>query len=344
MVKTATGGYRAMGLAGELVIAGTVAMLASAALTGLALIALQRYGIYDRPNARSLHSRATPRGGGVAAVAVVLLMWVWLAWPLDSVEAMLIVAAVLVAVIGALEDVKGLDWRLRLGGQAIAVVVAVYGGAWSPVILSANVAWLDRIVIAVALLWFVNLYNFMDGIDGLAASETAIVCLGVVVVAAVTGLGGGLGAEGAVLAGAALGFLGWNWHPARLFLGDAGSLTLGFLVAWLLVELARAGALFAAIILPGYFLLDASVTLIRRTLRGVPFWEPHREHAYQRAVQGGMSHSGVVSRIAGLNLALVGLAVFSLTAPLLALVGAAVTTAGFWTWLARRGGSGQSPR
>ncbi|MDP2618572.1 MAG: glycosyl transferase [Hyphomicrobiales bacterium] len=333
-----------MALAGELIIVGIVALLASAALTGLALRALSRYGVYDQPNARSLHATAKPRGGGAAAVLVVLALWAWLDWPLDRGDAVPIGAALILAVIGALDDLKELDWRPRLGAQACAVAFAVFAGPWSPVILGGEFAWLDRALVGLALLWFVNLYNFMDGIDGLATSETAIVCLGVVAVAAVAGLGGGLGAKGAVLGGAALGFLAWNWHPARIFLGDVGSVTLGFLVAWLLIELARSGALAAAIILPGFFLLDASATLIRHTLCGVPFWLPHRDHAYQRAVQGGMSHAGVVVRIAGLNLALVALALFSLAAPFFALVAAAAATVGLWTWLSTRGGDDQSLR
>jgi UDP-N-acetylmuramyl pentapeptide phosphotransferase/UDP-N-acetylglucosamine-1-phosphate transferase len=333
-----------MRIAGDLVIAGIVATAASAILTGLALLALRRYGIFDRPNPRSLHSRAMPRGGGVAAVTVVILMWFWMAWPLNQDEVFLMMAAALIAAIGALEDVKGMDWRLRLGGQTIAAIIAVYSGAWSPVILSADLAWLDRILVAIALLWFVNLYNFMDGIDGLAASETVIVCLGVVGVAAVSGIGGGLGGKAAVLSGAALGFLAWNWHPARIFLGDVGSLALGFLVALLLVDLARGGMLAAAVILPGYFILDATVTLIRRALRGEPFWQPHREHAYQRAVQAGMSHAGVVVRIAGLDLVLVALALFSLTAPLVAVVAAVTATVALWLRLPTHGHGSQSPR
>ena len=329
-----------MAFAGELIIAGIVAMLASAALTGLALLVLRRCGIYDRPNARSLHSRATPRGGGAAAVAVVVVMWIGLDWPLDRGEAVLFTAVVLIAGSGALGDFRGLDWRVRLGAQAIAVGLAVFGGAWSPVIFGGEFAWLDRALLMLALLWFVNLYNFMDGIDGLAVCETAFICAGVIAVAAVAGLGAELGAKGAVLGGAALGFLAWNWHPARIFLGDIGSVTLGFLVAWLLIELARGGALIAAVILPGFFLLDATVTLIRRTLRGAPFWLPHREHAYQRAVQAGMSHAGVVVRIGILDLALAALALVSLRAPFIAVIAAVAATASLWAWLSTRGAKG----
>ena len=319
-----------------LTLVGIVALLASAALTGLSLRALRRFGVYDRPNARSLHTEAVPRGGGAAVVFVVLLIWAWLGWPLARGEAALIGAALLMAATGALDDLKGLGWKPRLAAQAIAVGLAVFGAPWTPVILGGEFAWLDRLIVALAWLWFVNLYNFMDGIDGLAASETAFVGLGVVIVAAVAGFGAELAAKSAVLAGAALGFLAWNWHPARIFLGDVGSLTLGLLVGGLLIDLARADALAAALILPGFFLFDASATLIRRTWRGVPFWRAHREHAYQRAVRAGMSHSGVVVLVGMLNLVLVALAIYSLAAPFIALALAAAATAGLAAWLSRR--------
>jgi UDP-N-acetylmuramyl pentapeptide phosphotransferase/UDP-N-acetylglucosamine-1-phosphate transferase len=333
-----------MALAGESIIVGIVALLASAALSGLALRALGRFGVYDLPNARSLHLAATPRGGGAAAVLAVLALWAWLDWPLDRGDAVPIGAALILAVIGALDDLKELDWRPRLGAQACAVAFAVFAGPWSPVVLGGEFAWLDRILVALAVLWFVNLYNFMDGIDGLAASQTAFVSLGVVAVAAFAGLDAELGAKSAVVAGAALGFLAWNWHPARIFLGDVGSVTLGFLVATILIELARHGALAAAFILPGFFLFDATATLIRRTLRGEPFWQAHKEHAYQRAVQAGMSHSGVAVRVAGLSLALIALALFSLVAPLAAFLAAAAATAGLWMWLSARGRGDHAPR
>jgi len=333
-----------MALAGGFIIVGIVALLASAALTGLALRVLRRYGVYDKPNARSLHATATPRGGGAAVVLVVLVLWAWLDWPLDGGDAVPIGAALMLAVIGALDDLKGLDWWLRLGAQACTIAFAVFGGPWSPVLLGGEFAWLDRALVALALLWFVNLYNFMDGIDGLAASETALVSLGVAAVAAVAGLGAELGAKSAVLAAAALGFLAWNCHPARIFLGDVGSVTLGFLVATSLIQLARHGALAAAFILPGFFLFDATATLVRRTVRRQPVWRAHKEHAYQQAVQAGTSHSGVVVRVCGLNLALVALALVSLAAPLVALVAAAAATAGLWAWLSARGRADQSPR
>lgn len=335
-----------MALAGELMIFGIVALAASAALTGLVLRALRRYGVYDQPNERSLHSRATPRGGGAATILVVLVVWSWLAWPLDAADAALIGAALLLAGVGAFDDLKRLDWKPRLAAQVGAVALAVLGGGWSSVVLGGEWAWLDRVLVALALLWFVNLYNFMDGIDGLAASETAFIGLGVVAVIAVAGvsLEPDTGAKGAVLAGAALGFLAWNWHPARIFLGDVGSLTLGFLVGWLLLELARKGALAAAVILPGFFLFDASATLIRRMLRGVPLWQAHREHAYQRAARAGMGHAGVVARTGVLNLVLIALALVSLDFPLIALIVAAAATAGLWAWLSAHGRGDQPPR
>ena len=143
----------------------------------------------------------------------------------------------------------------------------------------------------------------------------------------------------AAVAGAALGFLAWNWQPAKLFLGDVGSVPLGFLLAWLLLSLAAHGHWAAALILPGYFLADASWTLARRALRGAPVWRAHREHIYQQAVQAGASHAQVSGAVAVANLALVGCAAASV-GPLLRQVTAlsvAIAIIAILMWYLRRG-------
>ena len=146
----------------------------------------------------------------------------------------------------------------------------------------------------------------MDGIDGLAVSEAAAIGGGLLLFAV---LGNGPDPAAALLSagvvGAAIGFLAWNWSPARIFLGDVGSIPLGYLSGFLLLELATRGRWKIALILPLYFLADATITLLRRLLTGERVWEPHRKHFYQQAVRNGLSHSAVVERVVAANLLLI---------------------------------------
>jgi UDP-N-acetylmuramyl pentapeptide phosphotransferase/UDP-N-acetylglucosamine-1-phosphate transferase len=167
---------------------------------------------------------------------------------------------------------------------------------------------LDTLAAGVLWVWYVNLFNFMDGIDGISGVEAATTGAGVALVATLAGLGPTLPAFGLIVAAAALGFLWWNWQPARIFLGDVGSVPLGFLLGWLLLALAARGEWAPALILPLYYLADATLTLVRRALRGEKVWRPHRQHFYQRAVQRGASHARVSLAILVADLGLVGLA------------------------------------
>ena len=169
----------------------------------------------------------------------------------------------------------------------------------------------DRVLTWLAWMWVINLFNFMDGIYGLSGAELVSVGAGVRLLALI----GVVGAESAVLAavllGAAGGFLVWNWHPARVFLGDVGSQPLGFLLGWLLILLASAGHWPAAVILPAYYFGDATLTLLWRMVRRELVWRAHREHLYQQTVQAGSPHDAVVVRTSIGNLLLVIWAVAS---------------------------------
>jgi UDP-N-acetylmuramyl pentapeptide phosphotransferase/UDP-N-acetylglucosamine-1-phosphate transferase len=147
--------------------------------------------------------------------------------------------------------------------------------------------------------------------------------------------GGSLTSLAVVLGGAAAGFLVWNWHPARIILGDVGSIPIGFLLGWLMLDLALSGYLAAALILPLNHIFDATQTLIRRFLTVPEPWKPHRQHAYQRAVLAGASVPAVVLRIAALDVLLIALAVLSLTQPVAALLVAVLATWGLTTYHAR---------
>ena len=166
----------------------------------------------------------------------------------------------------------------------------------------------DRILVALAWLWFINLFNFMDGIDGIAAGEAAIIAFGLVILAALHPDLGLASPEAIVIGAAVIGFLLFNWPPARMFMGDVGSAGLGYLLGWLLIVAAAKGALVPALLLPLYFVADASTTLAARAWRRKPLAQAHRDHAYQNAVDKGLSHALVSSLVIGLGLLLIALA------------------------------------
>ena len=322
--------------------------LASWLATGAALRLLLRLELYDRPNDRSSHRQPRPRGGGLAVVPLVLLVWAGAALWLGEGSTVLwgaLAGAALVAAVSWRDDLRHLPAGLRLLAQALAVLLglAAFGDPaaifqdWLP-------AWLAAALAGLAWLWFVNLFNFMDGIDGITGVESLCLGAGIALVALLLPAPALLIALPALLAAAALGFLPWNWEPSRLFLGDVGSVTLGYLLGWLLLRLAAEGAWAAALILPAYYLADASLTLARRALRGAKVWQAHREHFYQGAVAGGLSHAAVAGAVGLCNLALIALAALSPGHALSALLAAAVLVAAFLAFLARAGRrSGRSP-
>jgi UDP-N-acetylmuramyl pentapeptide phosphotransferase/UDP-N-acetylglucosamine-1-phosphate transferase len=163
----------------------------------------------------------------------------------------------------------------------------------------------------------------MDGIDGVDASEAATIGIGIMLVASGSL---DLAAPAAAIAAAALGFLVWNWAPARIFLGDVGSVPLGYLLGFLLYQLALRGSWQTALILPLYFLADATLTLLRRLARGDRVWQAHRQHFYQRAVQRGLGHAAVVLRVIAANVVLIACALAAVRGWGFAALGVAVLT------------------
>jgi UDP-N-acetylmuramyl pentapeptide phosphotransferase/UDP-N-acetylglucosamine-1-phosphate transferase len=303
-----------------------IAFLVGLAATRLAIPVLTRR-VLDVPNDRSSHTTPTPRGGGLGVMAGVLVGWAGgiLLYPETSqATAIALLAGLLLMIVSFLDDLKPRPASVRLVAQIIAVAIGLYAlghGAFRGLVPGP----VDLALTGFLWLWFLNLFNFMDGIDGLAGGEGISVGFGLGL-AAVLGLApADILPLGWSIAAAALGFLVWNWHPARIFMGDVGSVPAGYLLGFLLIRVAAAetgtmaphAGLAIAVILPLYFVMDASITLVRRLLRGEKPTEAHREHVYQRAVIAGQSHSAVTTRILVLNALLVALAV--LAAPLLPL-------------------------
>jgi len=237
---------------------------------------------------------------------------------------------VLLAAVGLIDDMRTLRARSRLVMQCIAVaaIVAVLPTDWQ--ILPHLPRWVERGCLFLGGLWFVNLVNFMDGLDWMTVAEF-VPALGAVTL---IGLAGEIDLAATVLAaallGAILGFAPFNKPVARIFLGDVGSLPMGLLLGWLLLQIAERGHLAAALILPLYYLADASITLVRRIAAGEEFWRAHRRHFYQRAIDRGLGVLQVVGWVFGTNLALAALALSTVAAPrlgwpALAAAGAIVT-------------------
>ncbi|MBL6928372.1 MAG: glycosyltransferase family 4 protein [Rhodospirillales bacterium] len=314
--------------------------------TGLVVRILERRAILDQPNERSSHTIATPRGAGWSIIPILLAGWLAAANALGALSAPVWWICALAVALGAiswLDDLRGLSPVIRLLGQAIAVAVALVAAAPSaPYFGGLLPGALDPIAAALLWIWYINLFNFMDGIDGITGIETACTGLGVALVAIVSGMAGTETAFGLVAACAAIAFLWWNWHPAKIFLGDIGSVPLGFLLGWLLLDMAAQGQWAAALILPAYYLADATVTLFRRAMRGEKVWRPHREHYYQQAVQKGASHARVSLCILAANLVLIALAVLAALGWIWpALAGMLAVVAGLLIFL--RGGAGAVP-
>ena len=278
--------------------------------TGALIPILRRRDVLDRPNERSSHLAPIPRGGGIAVIGTLVLAWVALhQWGLVAASLTgILFGAGLLAVVSWIDDLRSLSAGVRLLAQGVAVLIGILA---LPEKDGDLAAWLGPPLYFAAAgliwIWWINLFNFMDGIDGLAASEAAAIGAGLLLFASI---GAGRDPAAAVLAaaiiGAAIGFLLWNWSPARIFLGDVGSVPLGYLLGFLLLDLAARGRWKIALILPLYFLADATITLLRRLLRGERVWQAHRQHLYQRAVRNGLGHAPVVKRVIAADLLLIG--------------------------------------
>lgn len=312
-------------------LAVCVAVIGGAAALSLMLTGLIRRwalarSVVDTPNSRSLHSAPVPRGGGLAIVIVVLafLFGAAVTGLIARTTALGIGGGgLLLAAVGLLDDVRSISAKLRL---AVHFLAAIWTTTWlggMPTLgigtTAVDLGVTGHVLAVIGLVWAANLFNFMDGSDGIAATEALFVA----------GIGGALlwrgGAVGlallcAVLAAACAGFLWWNWSPARIFMGDVCSGFLGFVLAGIAIASEAAAAVPVALwaVLAAVFILDATVTFLRR-LRTSRLGEAHRAHAYQRLVQYGWSHRRVALATGALTLGLGGLAAVGSVNPILVL-------------------------
>ncbi|MBX9775418.1 MAG: glycosyl transferase [Xanthobacteraceae bacterium] len=315
-----------------------VPILAAALCAGAVALLLPwlKSSALAHPVDRSSHREPTPQGGGLGVVFSTLTV-VWLAvavagpLPADALALLwaLTGAAGLLTLVGLVDDIHGLSPGPRLFAQLLAVGLVVLLVPSDTRLISALPLWVERACLVVLGVWFVNLVNFMDGIDWMTVAEVVPITAAI----AIFGIGGIVPPVVTLVAlallGAMLGFAPFNRPVARLFLGDAGSLPVGLVLGWLLLLLAINGQIAAALLLPLYYLADASITLLLRIRRGETPWEAHRTHFYQRAVAGGLTVPAVVARVFATNVALAALATVSVMtrtalASVLCVVGGAV--------------------
>jgi UDP-N-acetylmuramyl pentapeptide phosphotransferase/UDP-N-acetylglucosamine-1-phosphate transferase len=306
-------------------VVAALAIFAAAALICVFLIVvlrplLARYAL-AQPNPRSSHKLPTPQGGGIAVLAATIAVSaaaIYFSAPGAAASfqlALVLAAVILIAGVGVLADIQPHNIAPRLLLQALAVSAVIVAFPSDLRIIPFLPLAAERVLLVFGGLWFVNLVNFMDGLDLMTVAE-------VVPIVTATGLIGFFGvmpaatiAVSLALCGAMVGFAFFNRPIAKLFLGDVGSLPIALLLGWLLLFLAGSGGRTAAILLPLYYLADSTITLLRRAVSGEPVWQAHRSHFYQRATDRGFRVIGVVARVFALNVALVALALTTILLP-----------------------------
>jgi UDP-N-acetylmuramyl pentapeptide phosphotransferase/UDP-N-acetylglucosamine-1-phosphate transferase len=277
-------------------------LIVSAPLCAFLIFALRplliRYAL-ARPNARSSHKKPTPQGGGIAVIAAAIAVFAvvrgLLSLPFGGELLTVLIATTFIALVGLLDDLKPIPVVPRLLLQLVAVSAVILAMAVDARTIPSIPFWFERVLLVLAGLWYVNLTNFMDGLDWMTVylpHDATMIAL--------------------ALGGALIGFAPFNRPVAKLFLGDVGSLPIGLLTGWCLLQLATSGGFFTALILPLYYLADATITLARRLFNGEAVWDAHRSHFYQRATDNGFSVIKVVTSVFILNIVLAVLAALSL--------------------------------
>lgn len=293
-------------------------LLAAATLSASIILAIRplllRHAM-GQPNARSSHVIPTPQGAGIAVIAATLLVAGTIMAGAGSTDLKIPIAvfgaSLFIAAVGLADDVKSIAVLPRLLLQGAAVAAIVFTVSSELRIVPACPLWIERALLLLAGLWFVNLVNFMDGLDWMTVAEVVPITAAMLILGALSKFPTSPTLVAAALCGATLGFAPFNRPVARIFLGDVGSLPIGLLLGWCLLQLGYDRQYVAALLLPMYYLFDATATLLRRMGRREPFWSAHRSHFYQRATDNGFTVWRVVGEVFALNLVLAALAIGS---------------------------------
>lgn len=286
-----------------------VVFLSSVVLTGFVRQYALWKNVLDIPNHRSSHTVPTPRGGGIAMVVVYLLSLSYQLYQhgFSDEQLAILIGGCVIAITGFLDDHHSLSARWRLVVQfVVSVFMVLSAGELPTIFIFGRDVHPDIIaypLLILTLVWMTNLYNFMDGIDGLAGIEVVSICLIISMIYWLTGFEPNDGAAVLLLAAAASGFLVWNFPPAKIFMGDVGSGFIGLLLGGLMLRDAAKEPkyLFVWLILLAVFIIDATMTLLYRIYMKERFYEAHKTHAFQYASRIMGSHKKVTLLVLGIN-------------------------------------------
>ena len=303
---------------------GPVAWLAALLVCALMILVLTpvlRNAAMAVPTHRSSHHKPTPQWGGLAITCATLGITLLAIYGYGDFAAdaragalLVVLAALLLLVLGGVDDLYHLEPKVKLLVQALAAALMLYALPAELRTIPFLPLWLERVILLLGTVWFINLVNFMDGIDWMMVAEVVPITAGVAIIGALGALPPAALVVALALNGAMLGFAPFNRPVARLFMGDMGSLPIGLVLAWLLIVVAGSGYAIAAVLLPLYFVADTGLTIVRRARAGERLSVAHRTHYYQRARDNGFTNMQIVGRVLAVNIGLVVLAALSVVA------------------------------
>ncbi|MBY0406323.1 MAG: hypothetical protein K2Q01_01415 [Rickettsiales bacterium] len=293
------------------IILSICAFLMSLLGTRITILALRRQQVPLTPlEVKNKKTKPAPSGGGVAVVMALIICLM-----VADIGYSIIFALFLLAALSLLGDLIGVPVWLRLLVQGLCVLVAL-GDMQTPLFGGAIAPWMDKSITVLLWLWVVNMFHFMDGIDGMTPTQMVTMAMGLCVLTVIDEtFPTSLSTYALVTFSVGCGFMWWNWHPAKIRLGEVGTVPIGFLMGYLLLLGVQAGYGYAVFILPAYYVSDATITLIYRAYKGRPVWVRHSEYYYRQAVSKGRRHDTVVRYVFGVNLLLGLLATFSVINP-----------------------------
>ncbi|WP_417905214.1 UDP-phosphate alpha-N-acetylglucosaminyltransferase [Candidatus Tisiphia endosymbiont of Micropterix aruncella] len=307
-----------------------LSFIATSFLTWLLISSLPSFGVVDIPDPRRVHSRITPRGGGLAIVIVVIIALIAYEYfgaktLINSIK--IVPLLLIISTISFLDDLISIPIFVRLIFHIICSTIAIFLFL-SPAVLFHHELplYIDFVLSIIGLIVFLNIYNFLDGIDGISGAESIHLSITILILCylksdIIININFIIMLNIIILA-CSIGFLIFNWHPAKIFLGDVGSISLGFLLGLclLLISASSVHLFVASSIASLYYLADGGLTILIRLVNKEKIWQPHLKHFFQKAVRNGKSHREVVSRIIICNILLMILSIISLYFPLLSII------------------------
>ncbi|WP_342272445.1 UDP-phosphate alpha-N-acetylglucosaminyltransferase [Candidatus Tisiphia endosymbiont of Parasteatoda lunata] len=306
-----------------------LSFIATSFLTWLLISSLPSFGVVDIPDPRRVHSRITPRGGGLAIVIVVIIALI--AYEYFSTKTLInsikiVPLLLIISSISFLDDLISIPIFVRLIFHIICSTIAIFLFLFPVVLFHHELPlYIDFMLSIIGLIVFLNIYNFLDGIDGISGAESIHLSITILILCylksdIIININFIIVLNIIILA-CSIGFLIFNWHPAKIFLGDVGSISLGFLLGLclLLISASSVHLFVASSIASLYYLADGGLTILIRLVNKEKIWQPHLKHFFQKAVRNGKSHKEVVSRIIICNILLMVLSIISLYFPLLSI-------------------------